>query len=203
MTQPLLPCSLLRNRRRFLHYRYLSVALFALISSPSVTKSFSTSLSRSFTTVVSSSTQRQQKQQRQNLFVRNKFHLTAFNDEHQRLSITTASSVLSRQSLSVLNLNKYSFLSYRGGDASSNRGITTTKTILRSASTITDLEKSQTKEKEQFNMSTLSPEEKLTALRQKMKELHLDVYMIPTDDPHLSGTFEWKGKLISLYKFLT
>jgi cytoskeletal protein RodZ len=29
---------------------------------------------------------------------------------------------------------------------------------------------------------------KLDALRQRMKELQLDVYLVPTDDPHLSGT---------------
>ena len=29
--------------------------------------------------------------------------------------------------------------------------------------------------------------EKLEALRSRMKELNLDVYLVPSDDPHLSG----------------
>lgn len=37
-------------------------------------------------------------------------------------------------------------------------------------------------------MGTMTPAEKLQALRKKMKELNLDVYVVPTDDPHLSGT---------------
>lgn len=34
---------------------------------------------------------------------------------------------------------------------------------------------------------TMTPASKLDALRSKMKELDLDVYIIPSDDPHLSG----------------
>ena len=33
----------------------------------------------------------------------------------------------------------------------------------------------------------MTPASKLEALRAKMKELNLDVYIIPSDDPHLSG----------------
>ena len=33
----------------------------------------------------------------------------------------------------------------------------------------------------------MTPASKLEALRSKMKELNLDVYLIPSDDPHLSG----------------
>jgi hypothetical protein len=33
-----------------------------------------------------------------------------------------------------------------------------------------------------------SVQAKVDALRGRMKELGLDVYMVPTDDPHLSGT---------------
>ena len=35
--------------------------------------------------------------------------------------------------------------------------------------------------------AAMTPAEKLEALRAKMKELNLDVYIIPSDDPHLSG----------------
>ena len=34
---------------------------------------------------------------------------------------------------------------------------------------------------------SMTPVSKLDALRKKMKELSLDCYVIPTDDPHLSG----------------
>jgi hypothetical protein len=34
---------------------------------------------------------------------------------------------------------------------------------------------------------SMTPASKLEALRSKMKELNLDVYLIPSDDPHLSG----------------
>ena len=40
-------------------------------------------------------------------------------------------------------------------------------------------------------VSHLTPAERLAALRQKMTELNLDVYLIPSDDPHLSGTLSW------------
>jgi hypothetical protein len=36
--------------------------------------------------------------------------------------------------------------------------------------------------------SNMSAGEKLVALRSRMKELDLDVYLVPSDDPHLSGT---------------
>jgi hypothetical protein len=34
---------------------------------------------------------------------------------------------------------------------------------------------------------SMTPAAKLEALRAKMKELNLDVFIIPSDDPHLSG----------------
>jgi hypothetical protein len=37
--------------------------------------------------------------------------------------------------------------------------------------------------------STMMATEKLQALRARMKELDLDVYLVPSDDPHLSGKF--------------
>lgn len=36
---------------------------------------------------------------------------------------------------------------------------------------------------------TMTPAEKLQALRARMQELDLDVYLVPSDDPHLSGKF--------------
>mmetsp|Transcript_2214 Transcript_2214/g.2659 ORF Transcript_2214/g.2659 Transcript_2214/m.2659 type:complete len:746 (+) Transcript_2214:170-2407(+) len=72
--------------------------------------------------------------------------------------------------------NNFSFLQLRGG------GDRTTSTItnqLRMTST------TQTSEQPLLK-NELSVEEKLTALRSKMKELDLDAYLVPTDDPHLS-----------------
>ena len=37
---------------------------------------------------------------------------------------------------------------------------------------------------------TMTPASKLEALRAKMKELDLDIYLIPSDDPHLSGKYK-------------
>lgn len=37
--------------------------------------------------------------------------------------------------------------------------------------------------------TSMTPAAKLEALRAKMKELNLDAYLVPSDDPHLSGTF--------------
>jgi hypothetical protein len=36
--------------------------------------------------------------------------------------------------------------------------------------------------------ANMSAGDKLDALRSRMKELDLDVYLVPSDDPHLSGT---------------
>lgn len=37
----------------------------------------------------------------------------------------------------------------------------------------------------------MMPLEKLQALRARMNELDLDVYIVPSDDPHLSGEWRW------------
>jgi hypothetical protein len=36
---------------------------------------------------------------------------------------------------------------------------------------------------------TMSAQSKVDALRGRMKDLGLDVYLVPTDDPHLSGSY--------------
>lgn len=72
------------------------------------------------------------------------------------------------------------FLSYRGGTAA-----------LRS--TITSSIEANT-------MQIKSPSVKLCQLRERMKELDLDVYLVPTDDPHLS---EYVPKAYMRRAFLT
>lgn len=37
------------------------------------------------------------------------------------------------------------------------------------------------------SITTMTPLAKLEALRSVMKEYDLDVYLVPSDDPHLSG----------------
>lgn len=36
-------------------------------------------------------------------------------------------------------------------------------------------------------LATMTAPERLASLRSRMEELGLDVYLVPTDDPHLSG----------------
>lgn len=45
----------------------------------------------------------------------------------------------------------------------------------------------ETNTKNDLVLSTMTAGDKLKALRDRMKELDLDVYIVPTDDPHLSG----------------
>jgi hypothetical protein len=45
--------------------------------------------------------------------------------------------------------------------------------------------------------ANMSAGDKLDALRSRMKELDLDVYLVPSDDPHLSGT--WSGVKLSCF----
>jgi hypothetical protein len=46
-----------------------------------------------------------------------------------------------------------------------------------------------TTEKAPATTTDMMATEKLQALRARMKELDLDVYLVPSDDPHLSGKF--------------
>lgn len=48
-------------------------------------------------------------------------------------------------------------------------------------------------EKETMVSSSRTAASKLESLRAKMKELSLDCYLVPTDDPHLSGKFGTNG----------
>jgi hypothetical protein len=66
-------------------------------------------------------------------------------------------------------------LGFRGGNQ--NNVDTTTTSLTMTATTTADT----------ASATTMTPGSKLEALRQKMKELNLDVYLIPSDDPHLSG----------------
>jgi hypothetical protein len=70
-------------------------------------------------------------------------------------------------------------LTYRGGGKVPNRSISASLSISES---VTKKEASKT-------MESLNASGKLSLLRSRMKELDLDVYLVPTDDPHLSGKF--------------
>lgn len=71
------------------------------------------------------------------------------------------------------------FFAYRGGGK--------TATGCRSAVT-SPIETLTLQEQEAAKaMGSMTASAKLGKLRERMKELDLDVYLIPTDDPHLSG----------------
>jgi hypothetical protein len=59
---------------------------------------------------------------------------------------------------------------------------------LRGGSLSSSLSMSTTAEAPAKTGSNMSAGDKLDALRRRMKELDLDVYLVPSDDPHLSGT---------------
>ena len=79
----------------------------------------------------------------------------------------------------------------RGGAAGA--GASRSKTTLAQAQTqsaVTETEPSpspSSNEEMTATASAMTPASKLEALRSRMKELDLDVYIVPSDDPHLSG----------------
>ena len=77
------------------------------------------------------------------------------------------------------------FLNPRGGAAALNKKSTSR---LQSTTTTTSQEGS-TDTTSAAASSVMTPAEKLEALRSRMQELDLDVYLVPSDDPHLSGKF--------------
>jgi hypothetical protein len=44
-------------------------------------------------------------------------------------------------------------------------------------------------DQEELCFTSMTPTARLDALRKRMKDLDLDVYLVPSDDPHLSGKF--------------
>lgn len=75
--------------------------------------------------------------------------------------------------------NNHQSVGRRTTAATTVRSMTTTTTAAEGAGTLS------TSMKE--GGDTMTPAAKLDALRSKMKELNLDVYLVPSDDPHLSG----------------
>jgi hypothetical protein len=73
------------------------------------------------------------------------------------------------------------------------------RTASFSSSSTTSLSSTTIETAEETASTSMTPASKLEALRAKMKELDLDVYLVPSDDPHLSGTYRivierWDGK---------
>jgi len=107
------------------------------------------------------------------------------------LFATLASSSASAFSNSLVFTNKAFVLSTNrggGGSISHHTGKqqlpTTTATatrVLKMSSTTDAPTDSET------SITTMTPLAKLEALRSVMKEYDLDVYLVPSDDPHLSG----------------
>jgi hypothetical protein len=94
---------------------------------------------------------------------------------------STSSFVLRQNSVSTSSFDgQNSNVAFRFRGGSQNTISTTTTTSVTMTATTTEDTASST---------TMTPASKLEALRQKMKELNLDVYLIPSDDPHLSGKY--------------
>lgn len=112
--------------------------------------------------------------------------LTASFNPAQCFSSTANSFVPRPTSLTKTSTCASPAFDLRGGSlASSGRNLeqSRSKSSLQSAVT----EPSTSEANKQDEMSTMKPSAKLEALRKSMKELDLDVYIQPSDDPHLSG----------------
>lgn len=86
----------------------------------------------------------------------------------------------------------------RGGAAPSS-SITFSPSMVRLRSTAANTDTAATREKKGATETESQPEpkdarmtpaERLSALRQRMSELNLDIYVVPSDDPHLSGKLQ-------------
>jgi hypothetical protein len=112
-----------------------------------------------------------------------------------RPRISCASSVAAGASSTIAPAVRYpSFCRVRGGAAASSSAASTAaatgkRTTVLYSTTTTANEERVTMAKISTAASSMTPAAKLTALRARMKELNLDVYLVPSDDPHLSGTY--------------
>ena len=75
----------------------------------------------------------------------------------------------------------------RSSSPFSSNSIPNTTTRMSGSNSNTITIKDQDQESDVMTQTAMTPASKLEALRSKMKELSLDCYIIPTDDPHLSG----------------
>lgn len=121
-----------------------------------------------------------------------RLHKVAVTALFATLASTSSSSAFHSWATISTATTRGPFLSYRGGFFSSSatnqplvpenpRG--TVPTVSRTA-----MASSATETAEVLASATMTPAEKLESLRTRMKELNLDVYLVPSDDPHLSGT---------------
>lgn len=119
--------------------------------------------------------------------VRKRFASTALlalsTSSSQSFGFSLASSTFVPRPIST----SVGFLGLRGGSTDTLKQTFTTTTRL-SQSAVTEPDTSTQEEVASSDMSTMTPNQKLEALRSKMKELDLDVYLVPSGDPHLSGT---------------
>ena len=88
---------------------------------------------------------------------------------------TTAASVRP----SLLAANSRQILGCLRGGGHTNNKYSTTATVLRNSAATAEASTT-------LATTTMTPSGKLEALRSKMKELGLDVYLVPSGDPHLS-----------------
>ena len=90
-------------------------------------------------------------------------------------------SVLATSSFSQQHISAFGVL--RRPSSSLSKG----STIPLSSTTTNEEETKTTAAADMAKDDMMTPASKLDALRSKMKDLDLDVYIVPSDDPHLSG----------------
>ena len=110
------------------------------------------------------------------------FALTSTTVQVQCFASVTSTSFAHKRTLHPTS----AFLNPRGGAAALNEKSTSR---LQSTTTTTTNQEGSTDTTSAAASSVMTPAEKLEALRSRMQELYLDVYLVPSDDPHLSGKF--------------
>ena len=124
------------------------------------------------------------------MFLSKALSITSAVGLHQRLFVALCTAWLSSSapqascfatlattySPSFLHPSSHSRILLRGGTTTTSHS-SSTSTTSEEAATATTTE-----------TSTMDASAKLHALRSRMQELGVDIYLVPTDDPHLCGT---------------
>jgi hypothetical protein len=111
------------------------------------------------------------------------FALVASNSPSSAVSFSSSQLISSSKTSNPLGIARGGNLAQQPALSSTSRLLATS--ITESVETVSTIN------------TDMTPAAKLDALRTKMRELNLDVYLIPSDDPHLSG------ELIFLHQFST
>jgi hypothetical protein len=103
-------------------------------------------------------------------------------------SSRASGALFPRHTSSTFSSQKTSSVLVRGGSTAAAAENTKAPSLVQRSMTATsDALSTASSSTTATTMDSMTPAAKLEALRNKMKELNLDVYIIPSDDPHLSG----------------